>query len=173
MTNAIIPSILEYSPTQLQEAYQNPTPSALLHLSSIFKQQNNPSSPSLLFPPAMPEPITMSILAFLAHKKMAAAGLKAAAASSHALTAGTVAAVSQTVGGYFAAHAALVTAVAGTTALSAVLMGIAAKLARIVEAGVRTKQEAKRIMEGAKRLSEVQQVRLGGDLDNLLASYEL
>ncbi|MCJ1414164.1 hypothetical protein MMC32_000489 [Xylographa parallela] len=121
----------------------------------------------------MPEPITMTIIALILKKKMAVAGAKALTASSHAAAAGGTMAVSTTIGNYLAAHAALVTLIAGATALSAVLTGIAVSLAKFVEAGIKSKEEAKRIMAGAKRMSEGQQEKLHGELDDLLEKYNL
>ena len=121
----------------------------------------------------MPEPITMAIIALIVKKKMAVAGAKALTASSHAAAAGGTMAVSTTIGNYLAAHAAVVTAIAGATALSAILTGIAVSSATFVEAGIKSREEAKRIMAGAKRMSEKQQENLHGELDNLLEKYNL
>ncbi|MCJ1379356.1 hypothetical protein MMC17_002457 [Xylographa soralifera] len=121
----------------------------------------------------MPEPITMAIIALVLKKKLAVAGVKAVTASSHAAAAGGTMAVSTTIGNYLAAHAALVTAIAGATALSAILTGIVVSLVKFVEAGIKSKEEARRIMEGAKRMSERQQEKLHGELDDLLEKYNL
>ena len=121
----------------------------------------------------MPEPITMTIIALLMKKKMAVAGAKALTASSHAAAAGNTMAVNATIGNYLAAHAALVTIIAGTTVLSAILTGIAVSLAKFVEAGIKGTEEAKKIMDGSKRMTERQQEKLHEELDDLLGKYNL
>jgi hypothetical protein len=111
----------------------------------------------------MPEPITMTILALLAKKKLAVAGGKALAA--HAATAA--------VGTWASSHAALITAIAGTAVLSAILTAIAVALGKFVEAGITSQGDAKRQMENAKGLSERKQKALKKRFEGLVREYGL
>ena len=114
----------------------------------------------------MPEPITLTILAFLAKKKLAVAGAKA-------LAGGASTAAQTGVSAYVAAHSATIAAIAGSVILSAVLSGIAVALAKLVEGGIKSKAEAKKIMDGAKQLPEEKQKALKGELEGMLEKYGL